>query len=450
MLSGNRTGLERALALERDSAVDGVPNIMRVLAPREPAFPELSGSLEFVRDPREPFDVMYLDEPCVPAVFERFVDACANPVAPLIALDSSYGERADVQLRRAGPSDLAHAVAEVSPIVRKLVSLPPAPRGEERGAYLALAMAWSRGDPVRAGWSPGSREVLAYDRLLGVAEQRRLLEALADQGLLKRTYFERLHTCGACSSSRVFAREVCSRCGSSDLAEHQLLHHYTCGMQAPEPLFLRGDGYECPKCRKPFHHYGVDYDRPGQVISCSACDATISEPDVYFVCADCGEQTDSEQAAVVCWFHYQITSQGRAALESGVLPAIERSGAEALPVNHLQDFRVMVQNYVHIAERESRPLTMVRFDLLAEPGHSLARGLRQLYTLVGETARKGDIVAMADGTVLACLPETDTERAQPLLARVDGLVSEQLADGFEVSPQVIARDHVLSTLKALC
>ncbi len=401
-----------------------------------------------VANPLEPFDVAYVPGSVSGAAFAEFVKTAENPAAPVISHGGALGARADAVLEHGGPGDLTHACVQLAPLAERVRGLPSIPRGAERAALLALALAVSRQQPIEASWQPGSRGVIGYEMLSGVDEPRALLEQLADIGLFKRRDHERLHTCGHCGGCRVFAREVCSRCSSSDLAEHELLHHYTCGLQAPEPVFKRGEGYECPKCRKPFRHYGVDYDKPGQVISCSSCDATISEPDVFFVCADCGGETDSEQAQVVRFFHYQLTAQGVSAAEAGVLPMLGRTG-EAHVGNSLQEFRVMVQNYVHIAERVERPLTLVRFDVQAGRGMPLERGLVQLFTLVQETARKGDAVAMADGCVLACLPETDVTQVQPLLERVDRLVAAQLAEGFAVHPHVVPRERVLSLLRAL-
>ncbi len=401
-----------------------------------------------VGNPLEPFDLAYVPGNAGGTAFAEFVQSANNPAVPVITHGNGLGARADAVLEHTGPGDLVHACTQLAPLAERVQSLPLIPRGAERPALLALALAVSRQKPIEASWRPGSRGVMGYELLTGLDEPRTLLEQLADIGLFKRRYHERLHACGHCGGCRVFAREVCSRCSSSDLAEHELLHHYTCGLQAPEPVFKRGEGYECPKCRKPFRHYGVDYDKPGQVISCSACDATISDPDVFFVCADCGGETDSEQAQVVRFYHYQLTAQGVSAAEAGVLPMLGRPG-DGYQENSLQEFRVMVQNYVHIAERVERPLTMVRFDLQAGRGMALERGLVQLFTLVQETARKGDAVAMADGCVLACLPETDVSQVQPLLDRVDRLVSAQLADGFAVHPHVVPRERVLTLLKAL-
>ena len=405
--------------------------------------------VQCVSNPLEPFDLAYFPHPYDATSFREFVTGSRSPAAPLIAADDSYGARADLVLEHTGPGDLAHACVQLAPLAESVANLPEVQRGAERGGLLAIALAASRQRPLEATWRPSEKEVLSYDMLLGVDDARGLLERLADLGLFKRRYHDRLHCCASCGGSRVFAREVCSRCASSDLAEHELLHHYACGLQAPEPVFRREDGYECPKCRKPFRHYGVDYDKPGQVISCSACDATISEPDVFFVCADCGEQTDSEQAEVRRWYHYQLTTQGVSAAEAGVLPMLQRAVEPGAQTTNLEAFKVMVQNYVHVAERVERPLSMVRFDLKVAQGVSLERGLAQLHTLVLETARKGDAISVADGCVLACLPETDVSQVQPLLDRVEQLVGQQLADGLSVHPHVIPRDRVLAMLKVL-
>ena len=381
-----------------DAAVVAPARPLRLLVQHGLPFGSLDDRrVQCVSNPLEPFDLVYFPHAYHAESFEEFVATSRNPAAPLVAADGSYGARADVVLEHTGPGDLAHACGQLAALAESVANLPEIKRGAERAGLLALALAVSRQRPLEATWRPNQKDVLSYDMLLGLDDARDLLERLADLGLFKRRYHDRLHCCSSCGGSRVFAREVCTRCGSSDLAEHELLHHYACGLQAPEPVFRREDGYECPKCRKPFRHYGVDYDKPGQVISCSACDATLSEPDVFFVCADCGEQTDSEQAEVRRWYHYQLTAQGVSAAAAGVLPMLQRMSETSAQTTSLEAFKVMVQNYVHVAERVERPLSMVRFDLKVAQGVSLERGLAQLHTLVLETARKGDAISVADG-----------------------------------------------------
>ncbi|MEZ5596518.1 MAG: hypothetical protein R3E84_09020 [Pseudomonadales bacterium] len=440
---------------QRYSAVRPAATELGIVAERRPprvllldALPfdvQVAGDYEVVEDCTGLFDVVLTTTRFDEQQWEQFLLQSANPLAPLIALDPAFGDRADVLLSMDGPGDVAHAVHAVQPLLRRVQALPRLAPGPDRLSLIALGLAFTRQVPLTAGWAPDRPESVHYGLLTGVGRQRDLLERLTVSGLLRRRFFERLNTCRSCGSSRIHAREVCCRCQSSDLTEHQLLHHYACGLQAPEPVFERAGGYECPKCRKAIRHYGVDYDKPGQVIGCGACNATISEPDVAFACADCGATSDAERVMATSWHHYDLTTAGTRAVETGdLLPgdAVEAQG-------DLQEFRMLVRNYAHVAEREDRPLTLVRFELMEGLRPAEARAMQHLVVLIRESARKGDRVVAMEGGALAFLPETDATQARPLLERVEARVREQLADRYELAVHVIPRERILAMVGEL-
>ena len=125
--------------------------------------------------------------------------------------------------------------------------------------------------PLSASYDPAVPGLTAYNAALDGAQVAQEAESLCGQGYLERTFFDRLHMCGACGSSRFNVREECGKCGSPHLREEAYLHHFTCAYQGPDSDFRQGDDLICPKCRKELSHYSVDYDRPGSALICEAC-----------------------------------------------------------------------------------------------------------------------------------------------------------------------------------
>ena len=215
------------------------------------------------------------------------------------------------------------------------------------------------------------------------------------------------------------AREVCVFCHTSNLSEQPLTHHYACGYQAGQSAFEHRDGYVCPKCHKLLRHYGVDYDKPGSVVSCGACGKTMAEPVVGFVCARCGGATPGDDAATRDWFHYDLLPDGLAALKAGRLPSTHV--IQPGPGRHsLRDFQLIVGNSLLVAKGGGRPLTAWRVTFDA-PDVAQARQ-DEIYEFVREiitqNMRQGDVVAALPAGLTVCLNDIDGDSADALLGRI--------------------------------
>ncbi|PZX16931.1 response regulator receiver domain-containing protein [Palleronia aestuarii] len=144
-----------------------------------------------------------------------------------------------------------------------------------------------------------------------------LLTKLEKEGLVRTTFFERIHVCPSCRSACLIVREECPTCASSQLTDESYLHHFRCATQAPESAFVQGDDLVCPKCRRTLRHFGRDYDRPGIMTRCESCEATTVEPQVAFVCSRCTTRTPAEAVPTHDVMSASLTDTGRAYLRSG-------------------------------------------------------------------------------------------------------------------------------------
>jgi GGDEF domain-containing protein len=237
--------------------------------------------------------------------------------------------------------------------------------------------------------------------------------------------------------------------------EHPLVHHYSCAFQGPQPLFETADGYICPKCRKQLRHYGVDYDKPGSVISCVDCNATLSEPELGFICLDCNFYTSGDQATHRDWYHYDLLPDGMAALRAGELPHANGLWRH-LRSYSVRDFRVLCERLVAVARQHERPLSLCRItldsaSLIERAGQ---RGFMQICSfvrdLIAENLRQGDAFSfLPNGAFVCCLPETDRRSAEADCRRLRQVIANNLSVQVHTAADVIARDDAVAFLRGL-
>lgn len=173
------------------------------------------------------------------------------------------------------------------------------------------------GGPLQAAHDPGSPRLVSYNATLGEDALMRESTRLFETGFLQRTFFDRLHVCDRCHSSRFNVREECAGCRSPNLVEEPYLHHFKCAYQGAESDFRHGDALVCPKCRQELSHFSVDYDKPGSRVRCLNCAHAASEPAVGLLCLDCGSHFDGDAIAGRDAYSYALTDQALAFLETG-------------------------------------------------------------------------------------------------------------------------------------
>lgn len=371
--------------------------------------------------------------------------ASHNPLAALIAGPSTTLPYADHALSELSAAALDDAQHKIQPIIKTVATLPTIPVGPDRDSLIAVGRAHSRGLDIRAGWAPNHAGMVSYPLLWPLAHPRETLEDLADAKLLGRSFFERLHVCTRCSSSRMVARETCNECGSSHLSESQLIHHYKCGNQAPQSTFMGepGAGLTCPKCQHGLRHYGVDYDKPGLIISCESCSTHMTDPAVGFLCADCGTETSGNMIDHLDWYHYKALPDAITALRAGRMAHRDLSGALASldAVYAMRDFRILLDQMLPIAKRYSRPLTAwkLQIDPDAVNAQLGPQGARQVYQLtreiIAQSLRTSDFAALLPHGIVACLPETPLAGADIVINRLRKVISDtfSVAVSFEFS-----------------
>jgi len=330
-----------------------------------------------------------------------------------------------------------------------------------------LRLSHGRAQPLEARRSPRTASTLLYPLLHGRAgiddmQLRPALERLASLDLLERRFAARLLTCPACSGARMAAFEACTACGSANLMEEPILHHYRCGFQDGESRFLHGLDLICPKCNQELRHFGVDYGRPGSMLRCRACQQVMNEPQPSFHCLDCQTVSRGDEVPPVDCFHYRLTERGIAAAQSGVLPAHAGAEAEtAFPRTFtLKAFDLLVREQALVAQRYDRPMTVGRIrigNLTAlrqqqdpsgsSPGSSTIRLFSQILV---EALRETDFVAVPrDGLILVAMPETDTAQAGIVFDRIRAAAARHLATAVTLDCEALPAARSTELLDAL-
>lgn len=379
-------------------------------------------------------------------------------LAPVIDFSGNHVERSDVSFPTLTAASLREALLAVAPILRLAGAIGDISNLPDSDGLYALGMAHSRQKEILAAWSASTRQDVYYPLLGMRSGDRKTMESLADLDLLQRTFFGRTNLCTHCGSARLNAFEACGKCGSANLRIEHIVHHYSCGAQAPESAFLHGELLICPKCRKELRHIGVDYDRPGSVFVCVACGESTADPSVQFVCLDCTKLTPSDSVETLDWFNYRITTDGISALKAKRLPnpnmmrALE-SYSGSLP---MRDFLLVARNEHYVAVRYDRAFSLARlrvenYEELQKQHGSLVldESIRLFVRLISETLRKSDIVtATAQREILIALPETEAANVEKILARLGKKVKEVIALPLRLASSVGGRDEAAAMLES--
>ncbi|WGH78440.1 TackOD1 domain-containing metal-binding protein [Jannaschia ovalis] len=369
---------------------------------------------------------------------------------PVLDDTGELGAAADLDLTRAGPKavEAMHELVEAFHARRGALH-PDFLLAEDPGDRLLARMHVAGGSlvPKRDGARPS---LVAWNALMPDASVDAALARLEGDELVRRSFFERIHQCQACGSARLIAREECPSCGSAHLGEESYLHHFRCAHQGVEREFAQGSELICPKCRRRLAHFGQDYDRPGQLVICHACDGATSEPEVGFVCADCDARCRTDAARVRDVTAAQITDRGAGYLRSGHA-GLGRQRAmfrfSDLPLD-----MIVALNRAASAWNEHRtPFALARiahdrlFELQETQGARQVAEARRLWlSSLREALGEGSVCATGRNDDYALLAGKDTDAAERRLeaarARADRDIRFDLGSTVRVfGPEDLAR-----------
>jgi len=431
----------------------------RLFTPGQSVPPSLPGNLVCVPDESAGFDAIALFDKIEPDTMDRILDDRRLRLAPVADFAGNQTIRRDFAAERADPQALAEMTERFSDITRELSRLPDLGSGPDAARLTVLAFAHTRAAPLAAAWNPALPEAVWYPMLGPVSGLVGMLEDLVLSGLLRRRFFQRLHACGRCRSHRLNAYESCPDCGSGNLHDEDLVHHFSCGCHAPESAFEQNWSLVCPKCRRKLEHYGVDYAKPGEIVVCRDCSDSTQNPDVSFACMDCAAVSEAEHTDQVDWYHYDITPDGVSALMAGALPSSDLDDLISPHNRSLtrREFALLASESLKVAERYQRPLTIARIEILNretlnrdEGALAADRIVRRVVDLLGEDLRDPDLfTAYGSNGFVVLFPETDEAGVRAVLSRFKAAVRDTIDSNVALDAEVISRPQALQALQAL-
>ena len=225
---------------------------------------------------------------------------------------------------------------------------------------LTLGFAYTRTHGIRACLGTEWKRGYGYDcdQALQAAgsgpETTPILVSLVASGLLAERLVEVAHACPTCGSIQILFRDGCQSCTSPDVRAVDLVHHFRCGYQAAETQFSSQHAlYICPKCRRELRHFGLDYDKPGELTVCGACGHSAAETTVHGRCLSCHTSFPAADAPKLRIYDYALTGAGMHAALSGQARTFDpaRLLEENLPLMPLDTLFMMARKLGALGNR---------------------------------------------------------------------------------------------------
>lgn len=290
-------------------------------------------------------DLVVLTDPSGINLLTSWMSAAAAAVVPIIDASGRAGHRADAALSALTGRGLSETMRELEPLIDRVKALPEAYFRTRDGRAMLMARLAVRERAMKPKRDPSLQSMMRFFDESAVAGAVPLAESLVRTGHMERKFYERVHCCPTCQSSRLNIREECSKCRSADIVEEPIIHHLRCGYQGPERDFKTPeDRMICPKCRHHLEHFSVDYDKPSTLFICNDCNHMTGDTAIGFVCFDCETPHDAEQVKTKTSYSYELTETGREAAfaapldERGAATGAEgptvRERLKAFSVNH--------------------------------------------------------------------------------------------------------------------
>jgi len=371
-----------------------------------------------------------------------------NPLAPVINF-AGHGS-AEFVIPAHSKINILDLLPKVEPIIEKVKYLELNAPAFKKDLFLTvLGYIWSRGGNLNADIShdyPMGYGYAFIDRLVSIQDNTKgshhprhtatVLSFLVESGYLTKQLKETAHACPKCASINVLLRDGCTKCGSVDVREETIVHHYKCTHQAPESHFINlKDGmqgeYICPKCNEVLKHFGMDYDKPGQMQTCNTCGNIDSETVVQGRCTACSHNFAAHDSNLVSIFDYQLTPLGQKALFNNDPHSfnLKHFLESAVDVISFADF-LMVGTKMAALEERGHVNNMVLYVKFRDenqnnhPDSEHAQMVLSLGQAISRFTRQTDSVSYYLGTLYILFSGIDQESIQTIQHKVADKLSE--------------------------
>jgi len=150
-----------------------------------------------------------------------------------------------------------------------------------------------------------------------------ILESLADKGILKRSFFDKLLRCPRCQSINLRPSTHCPKCGSGNIVRGRILEHPACGYVGVEDEFTSAGRYVCPRCKMDLRTIGVDYQSRGVLRKCRDCGEVFNTSVLKWRCLKCSSLADEDKIDELNIYAYSLDETKRNWLEFELQPKVQ-------------------------------------------------------------------------------------------------------------------------------
>jgi hypothetical protein len=380
-------------------------------------------------------------------------------IDPIICLNP-HNHPSEFKIHALDYDALLSVLGEVEPIVERIHHLEQNDVLENGDPFLmGLAFIWSRGKelkPVidrkfdRGVWYPYF-DTNVFDNSSG----SETLSFLRNSGFLSTHVLEVAQACPKCGGIVILLRDGCLDCGSVDIIEENLVHHFACGYQASESRFLIQNEellseLWCPKCHKPLRHYGTDYDKPTVMYRCQKCQHENSETKILGKCMCCDAGFAVEESPRREIKIYELTNLGiKALFEKEVnLFNLRQFLGQYIDVVPFDSFIMLAQKLSHI--REDLNLSVLKLSLKDNGGGDIddellsdARVMLDVGKNIARHIRKSDSVTIYRGNLYILFVEGE-HMGENILMQKEGIknvLTDDMVDRL-VASQMTLQDFL--------
>lgn len=354
----------------------------------------------------DPIDAVVLTTAVPDHAFKTILNNIGDPLVPIVSLvpDNRQGVDAAAQGEQ-------FAWARAYAIQGRLREISPFIRNSTQPEDILLARIYSRDQGLSAIYDPTSRDLVRYPVAGPLDNVPEVALNLYNQGYLARGFFDRIFCCPQCRSAHLSVREECHSCGSANISEEVVVHHFQCAHEAPESEFRKHSGFECPKCARPLRHIGLDYDKPGSVSRCDDCGAVNDKPSVGFKCIDCGAHHSPDQVPARTWYSYSLTAAAPRRLLHG------KDGPGTLLGACPDRFQILLEHAWKEQREFGSPyqlasITFAHRDLIEADNIRLwEQSMLLVSDALHSALREVDVVRAQPNGFLVLMPRTDMENA---------------------------------------
>ncbi len=281
-----------------------------------------------------------------------------------------------------------------------------------------------------------------------------LLNHLEKLKLLSSHIVERAHSCPSCASLNIILRDGCSQCHSPHINKHSIVHHFKCAYQAAQHHFIRNTDkiveFICPHCHEELIHFGVDYDKPGEVFLCENCHYESSDTVVVGRCLNCQFSFRSNETAQCVIKDYILTALGHRAvlsLSSDIFSQIEELADE----KDLISYAEFLRHTKHLSSYKERYgleglILSIQISQTQDEGQTLEDEtlLRTIGKTILRDTREGDLISVHDGHIFILMMGAQEDTKEQAIEHIQQLIHETFNE--DISDHIIIEEYMLENV----